>query len=324
MRKPRGKIIESHMCGTVGCAKEVMEGIACDVCAKWYHPKCSKISAKALKLYQEHSCLKWVCTECVKVCRAHSRRDTEGGVSTSPKAAPGAERNRARNKATRVETVVIQDNPDSVGDLRALLNQQAKELASVKERTKTIEWQLSKLHKESDLALGRHRNVVIKGIPEPICPTTKVREREVRHHLTTILRMAELPGDSKVRRAFRLGKWKNPEAGKAIAPRPVLIDFANPRTRDTLLAAAGRVEKLSKGKFRIEPDMPPKRVSPPGGTSPIGTPTSFRKGSEPTVNSSRLGTPLRAASPDGLSYSTPIGKSPPKPTTTKKGKGTRN
>ena len=118
-------------------------------------------------------------------------------------------------------------------------------------KTEQLDVAVTKLVKHSDIALGRNRNVVVKGIEEPFCRNPKQREREIRHHIINLLRIAGLPGHILLKRVLRLGKWKT----EGNLNRPVLIEFGNPRYRDLFLSAAGKIEQTTHGKIVIEPDV---------------------------------------------------------------------
>ena len=51
---------------------------------------------------------------------------------------------------------------------------------------------LRKLRKESDLVLGRHRNVVIRGVPKPFNKNSKARSRDMKHYVLNYLRLVGL------------------------------------------------------------------------------------------------------------------------------------
>ena len=76
----------------------------------------------------------------------------------------------------------------------------------------------------------------------------------MRAHVTNLLRLAKLPATASIKRLIRLGKWDSMKAGCGRAGRPVLVEFANPRSRDTFLAAAGKMQSRTKGIMRVGPD----------------------------------------------------------------------
>ncbi|KAF4531146.1 hypothetical protein B566_EDAN019181 [Ephemera danica] len=113
---------------------------------------------------------------------------------------------------------------------------------------------LGRFAKLSEVATGRNRNVVIRGIPEPIMREGRQRDRAVRYHLINLLRVAELPGDLGLKRVLRLGRWD--QSYESRQPRPVLVEFANPRHRDHFLAAAEKIQRTTNGGIEVAPDDP--------------------------------------------------------------------
>lgn len=110
------------------------------------------------------------------------------------------------------------------------------------------------LRVKGDLALGRNRNVVIKGIPEPFMKESKARDRAMRYHIVNLLRQANIPEHVAIKRVLRLGKFRGIENNDPQVQRPVLVEFANPRHRDHFLATAERISALSQGRVSVSPD----------------------------------------------------------------------
>ena len=129
-----------------------------------------------------------------------------------------------------------------------------RRVTAVEADTRRMEVALGHLHKSSDLALGRNRNVVIHGIPEPVMREGRQRDRAMRYHIVNLLRAVELPGHIGIKRVLRLGKWISAEKTTEVGPRPVLVEFANPRHRDWFLAAADKIQRISGGQVTVEPD----------------------------------------------------------------------
>lgn len=248
-------------CGRNACSKPVKKGIQCDVCEIWYHQKCSGLIARAYKLYADNECLKWVCNECIRACEQRLAKKTHTKDETLEQ---GDETGVDLGDITVVDRwadqpVVKPVIPRGWDSLLERMTQHESEFVALKSKTLTIEKQLSQLYKESDLALGRHRNVIVKGIPEPTCSAPKQRALDIRRHLELILRQAGIPGTTTLRRVFRLGRWREPVEGRSRPPRPVLVEFSNPRIRDELLTAATKISEQSKGRLRVEPDLPKGR-----------------------------------------------------------------
>ena len=276
----RSQKVKAFPCGRSQCKKGVVgDGIQCEACEKWFHNRCSMITPKGIALYTQYECIRWVCNQCVRVIKETQSGSLEvgekedvqkpveedttgegsrlGGLSEETDNVGAQERKRGRN---RRENITLQECAGGVEDL-------SRELREIRDRLKANEEalerllrdkemvvdQLKNLQANSDLALGRNRNVVIKGIPEPYMKEGRQRERAVRYHLNTILRMVGMPPGILIKRTLRLGKWGegNPAGGDT---RPVVVEFANPRHRDRVLAASADIMRKTSGRFRVEPD----------------------------------------------------------------------
>ena len=73
-------------CLAAECGKRVVEGIECDACLKWAHPKCSGIKPDNYKLYDKNLGLQWICSVCVELLRANlkEKRATEVPQANKP------------------------------------------------------------------------------------------------------------------------------------------------------------------------------------------------------------------------------------------------
>lgn len=140
----------------------------------------------------------------------------------------------------------------------------AGRLDIIEEALRNHEALIERFQKLSEVATGRNRNVVVHGIPEPIIREGRQRDHAVRFHIINLLRIAELPGHTGMKRVQRLGRW-NKDATVS-HPRPVLIEFSNPRHRDHFLSVAERIRLITNGGIEIEPDDSgnlPRRKSEP-------------------------------------------------------------
>lgn len=158
-------------------------------------------------------------------------------------------------QSPRVLTVSQLQLQAEVKDISQRLAKQEGTITAMQGLVGDLNRELRKLETSSDLALGRNRNVVVKGIEEPICTAPRQRERELRHHVTNILRLASVPGHVLLKRVFRLGRWTRKPDDSSVAPRPVLIEFGNPRHRDVFLAAAEIVKRRTEGRISVQPDF---------------------------------------------------------------------
>jgi hypothetical protein len=76
----------------------------------------------------------------------------------------------------------------------------------------------------------------------------------MRYHLVNLLRQVRMPEHVAIKRILRLGKWRGNENLNMRRPRPVLVEFANPRHRDTFLSAADFLRRESHGAISVAPD----------------------------------------------------------------------
>lgn len=201
----------------------------------------------------------------VKANRGDASQAGCGTSEQNGKKAPGSRANlgaqpTARKKINRV-TKPVRPKVDGkngslpgAGKIEVTLRKQQEVIEALQRDRDSLSKTVHTLLAKTDIALGRNRNVVIKGIPEPFMRQGKQRERAIRHHLSNFLRMAEMEPHTGVKRVLRLGRWRVNHIPAKTAVRPVLVEFTNPRNRDRFLAAAGIVAHKTKQAIRIEPD----------------------------------------------------------------------
>lgn len=149
---------------------------------------------------------------------------------------------------------IVEDLRDTCNRIYKKLEEQEVAIGVLREDKMELRKDLERLKKNGDLALGRNRNVVIKGIPEPYMGAARHREKYMKEHLLTLLRQVNIPEHVGVKRILRLGRWMREMNGVELRPRPVLVEFANPRHRDRFLTEAGKVKRWSMGKIIVQPD----------------------------------------------------------------------
>jgi hypothetical protein len=58
-------------CGNRKCVHTVTnEGIQCDLCHLWFHPRCGKLSKRLYEVYSRHNRLEWTCPICKELIRS--------------------------------------------------------------------------------------------------------------------------------------------------------------------------------------------------------------------------------------------------------------
>lgn len=143
----------------------------------------------------------------------------------------------------------------TIDDLQIKFEQQEMVLKGMKDNIIVMGNAVSRLEKNCDVATGRNRNVVIKGIPEPFVVEGRQRARGMQYHLVNLLRSVNIPGHVAIKRIMRIGRWRGSRLSEGLQPRPMLVEFANPRHRDSLLAAAGTIKVNSRGAITVMPDI---------------------------------------------------------------------
>jgi hypothetical protein len=116
---------------------------------------------------------------------------------------------------------------------------------------------IDKLQHELHASLGRHRNIVIYGVPERFIKENKSRIDDMQHHVRNLLRIGGTPQQVSIKRIFRLGRWNGIGVSQR-TPRPLLVEFVNPLHRDRLLSVADLIRLKTCGTIKIVPDLSPK------------------------------------------------------------------
>ena len=155
------------------------------------------------------------------------------------------------------DTVKIEHFPPEIVaqlyDFEKRISDLDKRLEETCNDNRSLKLMINKLEEQSDLALARNRKVVVYGIPEPHLKLPDQRDRALRHHVTNILRLANIQEYVPIKRYFRLGAWKNGKCNNN--PRPVLVEFSFARHRDSLLTASSLLRDKSSGKITVKPDL---------------------------------------------------------------------
>ena len=272
-------------CGVEKCSSSVEDGICCDMCDRWYHQKCGKLSKKNFALLREIKTLKWVCPQCLQEGRTRLEKIRLSNIG-SPKEEDSScdnvtvicARNEVKTSVTSAYPTHEEYSNPAIDELWVTVGKQGKIIRELQKGASEMAQAITRLQTHSDIALGRHRNVVIKGLSEPFCQVARQRESAIRHRLMTMLRTAGIPAHINIKRILRLGKWRPPITGGSPKPgRPVLVEFANPRYRDMFLAAAGKILETTKGIIRIEPDISALRKTGNVTCKATSTPAGSRR-----------------------------------------------
>jgi hypothetical protein len=119
---------------------------------------------------------------------------------------------------------------------------------------KALVTRIERLEKYTEIALGRNRNILLLGIPEPFVKETKARDEYLYQRVRTLLRVVNIPEHVGLKRVHRVGRWQSPTSASLKRPRPVVVEFANPRHRDHFLAGAVCITQFTRGEVLVMPD----------------------------------------------------------------------
>ena len=235
----------SNLCLKADCNRKVLRsGIACDVCEKWAHPKCSGLDPSAFRTYESTEGLIWVCLPCRK--SLSDLLNIPSNSSTDPTLDSPVNTGISNPKLDQLQARVA-----TLESKLLLLTQHVSHVANDGRATHMkVENSLADVDAKLDVAIGRSRNVLVLNIPEPFMGSKKQRVDRDAQHIRSILRAAELP-TAKWKRAHRIGKWSDATCN---SPRPLLIELFNQGTRDILLSRNPEIMQRLNGSIRLIPD----------------------------------------------------------------------
>lgn len=81
-------------------------------------------------------------------------------------------------------------------------------LGEIEQTMHQMSRELNGVHNSSDISLGKNRNFVIHGTPEPFMKEGEQMEKAVRNHVVNQLRMVKLLELVAINRVGRLGGWE--------------------------------------------------------------------------------------------------------------------
>lgn len=126
-----------------------------------------------------------------------------------------------------------------------------------------LEQKLEELSSEIQKLKATHREtrnptkkVLVLNTEEPVIKESKSRRELDRRRVGEVLRLAGISLNVGIKRAHRVGAWKQGNRGSEGNARPILIEFRETGPRDQLLAKSSLVEEKSNGRYRIVPDCP--------------------------------------------------------------------
>ena len=177
------------------------------------------------------------------------------------------------------------------------LDEQAESLRKLREEKEELSRTIDRIGRHSEVALGRTRNVLIKGISEPFMRYGRHRDRYMRSEVSTLLRGLGIQEHVLIKRVLRLGPWRNDLDGEPKPSRPIVVEFGNPRHRDRFLAGAEKIRATSGGKIVVTPDdtahnLPVRVLLDRAGNFPRAV-MSVQKLQNPPVTLETNGSPVR-------------------------------
>ena len=282
-------MMQADGCGALKCRKPVSKGIMCDCCGFWYHLECAGISDSMYDIQAANDDLQWLCYICLASAEDASRRSNRCALASAG------------------------DDPHK--DAFVL---QAKEIEKLQERVSTLEKELSHLRIESDIALGRNRNILIFNNEEPVIRDAKARADIELRRVRDIMRMAGLPPYTLVKRVQRIGSWTKAtdKLGQRVA-RPILVEFGNPAARDQVLCKSELICRITGGRYQITPDNQARKLRNPEPRDPATMMQKIAKLPAPRVEVVKClarpeGTVTTQGRPTKASYAAVVSSTPRK------------
>lgn len=241
---------DTSYCGEQSCGGVVEKGIQCDRCLLWYHNACSRLDEESIALYSLHPNLKWICFHCVCLADTCSRLLSGEHLIQSRHVAGG-------------QNSFEDDNVQRLNKAENLIREQGSIIEALRTKLDELHSHFEHYVRNTELAMGRQRNVLIYNREEPIIREAKVRRDMDRRRVQDILRMVGIPPLVGIKRIHRIGSWKNASVlhEKGLA-RPILVEFKNPLYRDLLLNRAGLLAAETNGRYQVAPDTFASRAKP--------------------------------------------------------------
>ena len=261
----------------------------CDCCGFWYHPECSRINKEMYETQVANDAMQWLCYICLASAEDAGRRSSRSALAS------------------------VED-----GSHQNALVSQAKEIEELRERVSTLEKELSHLKIESDIALGRNRNILIFNNEEPVIRDAKARADVELRRVRDIIRMAGLPPYTLIKRVQRIGSWikATNNLGQRVA-RPILVEFGNPAARDQILCKSELICRITGGRYQITPDNQARKLRNPEPRDPATMTQKMVKQPSPRVEVVKCsvrpeGTLITQGEPTKASYAAVVSSTPKK------------
>ena len=278
----------AHPCLNQACRKKVAYGIQCNVCTEWAHKRCAGISQIIYELHSKHEDLEWVCSLCKQAAKIHrnllvSPQLTEvtppnfsgcnytvlnsssprsyAEVVSKPPVTP-MEKTSEKIKNTEKSEAKTKSNPKKLRPVKEKVNVKEQNLKILEDKLRELSIEVGKLKCSDEYVENGPKTILILNREEPLIRESKTRRELDRRRVTDILRMADLSPQTALKRVHRVGVWKQPNPNGVHIARPILVEFADIRTRNLLMTKAALVSQRSNGRYDITTDSPKQRKGP--------------------------------------------------------------
>ena len=140
--------------------------------------------------------------------------------------------------------------PTSVG-----IKGRDEQFTALEDKIKEISSQIDKLKIQSENVQNKKRTVLILNREEPVIKESRARRDIDKRRVLDILRIAGIPYE-ELRRVHRVGVWRNTDVDGVRKARPLLAELANSASKNVLLSNSERISFITKGRYKIVPDIP--------------------------------------------------------------------
>lgn len=232
---------DGNMCGD--CGREVQDnqnGLCCDLCDKWYHAGCQKVTLERYKMMQKLKEITWFCKGCkgkYKDLKSENRKLREEVKELH------RENKELKDRMEAIEEKV--ENFDGGANIVERVKQEV--LASIK---------------EMEDKKARQNNLILFGVPESTKLTGTEREDDDTKMCKNIFE-ERLMCESSIEKTIRIGNPNNNNDGnnnqrKSDKPRLLLVRLADKQQKYEILKNARKLASDNSEMFRriyIGPDQ---------------------------------------------------------------------
>lgn len=201
------------------------KGIQCDVCDRWFHFDCVKMSQSEYKRHSSDDSLKWICNR-VDCNNTGSTSISTSGVLEEILKKMDSLATKADIEPISKDIANLKDNFNSlskaISDMEPRLNKVEREVKSLLDdaKVKSNNGSVDDIYSEIVDRTSRQSNAIIYGIPESKSQHASAKKSHDLELINTILHAAQ--SSPKSFTFFRIGK------PSARSPRPIKLIFSCP------------------------------------------------------------------------------------------------